>query len=61
MRTVDEIVLPQTKPETEWIGDRPVQKVMPTRKHSLLQAAFLDAIKDHTVLAMGRLTGTYQR
>jgi Uma2 family endonuclease len=45
MRTVDEIVLPETTPETEWIGDRPVQKIMPTRKHSLLQAAFLDAIK----------------
>jgi Uma2 family endonuclease len=45
MRIVDEIVLPETKPETEWIGDRPVQKIMPTRKHSLLQGAFLDAIK----------------
>jgi Uma2 family endonuclease len=45
MRTVREIVLPETKPETEWIGDRPVQKVSPTRKHSLLQGAFLEAIK----------------
>jgi Uma2 family endonuclease len=45
MRTVREIVLPETKPETEWIGDRPVQKVSPTRKHSLLQLAFAEALK----------------
>jgi Uma2 family endonuclease len=46
MRTVREIVLPETKPETEWIGDRPVQKVSPTRKHALLQLAFANALKD---------------
>jgi Uma2 family endonuclease len=45
MRTVREIVLPETKPETEWIGDRPVQKVSPTRKHGLLQLAFAEALK----------------
>jgi len=45
MRTVREIVLPETKPETEWIADRPVQKVSPTRKHALLQLAFAEALK----------------
>jgi len=45
MRTVREIVLPETSPETEWIGDRPVQKVSPTRKHGLLQLAFGEALK----------------
>jgi Uma2 family endonuclease len=41
---VREIVLPETKPETEWILGRPVQKVSPTRTHSRLQSAFLLAI-----------------
>jgi Uma2 family endonuclease len=34
-----EIVLPETKPETEWILDRPVQKSNPTRRHAILQGA----------------------
>ena len=33
----NEIVLPETKPETEWLRGRPVQKVSPKRKHSELQ------------------------
>jgi Uma2 family endonuclease len=32
-----EIVLPETKPETEWIDGRAVQKVMPNYDHALLQ------------------------
>jgi Uma2 family endonuclease len=46
MRIAREIVLPETEPETEWIGGRPVQKVSPTRSHSKLQAAFLRALED---------------
>jgi hypothetical protein len=42
MSTVNEIVLPTTKPETEWIGGRAVRKSMPTTWHSILQKAFLD-------------------
>jgi Uma2 family endonuclease len=39
MQTVpDEIVLPITEPETEWIRDRAVQKVMPNRRHGTVQA-----------------------
>jgi Uma2 family endonuclease len=34
-----EIVLPETKPETEWVRGRPLQKVSPQRTHSLLQGA----------------------
>jgi Uma2 family endonuclease len=45
MRTLGEIVLPETTPETEWIGDRPVQKMSPTRKHSKLQLAFANALE----------------
>jgi Uma2 family endonuclease len=36
---IREIVLPETKPETEWLLDRSVQKVSPTRRHALLQLA----------------------
>ncbi len=34
-----EIILPETKPETEWVRGRALQKVSPQRTHSLLQAA----------------------
>ncbi len=34
-----EIILPETKPETEWVRGRPLQKVSPQRSHSLLQGA----------------------
>jgi Uma2 family endonuclease len=34
-----EIVLPETKPETEWVRGRPLQKASPQRTHSLLQVA----------------------
>jgi Uma2 family endonuclease len=32
-----EIVLPETKPETEWVRGRALQKVSPQRDHSRLQ------------------------
>lgn len=34
---IHEIALPETKPETEWVAGRPLQKVNPQRTHSLLQ------------------------
>ena len=34
-----EIVLLETKPETEWVRGRPLQKVSPQRDHSRLQGA----------------------
>jgi Uma2 family endonuclease len=34
---VEEIVLPITKPETEWVRGRALQKMSPTRDHSRLQ------------------------
>lgn len=37
--SIHEIVLPETKPETEWVRGRPLQKVSPQRNHSLLQGA----------------------
>ncbi len=40
----EEIVLPDTEPETEWILGRPVQKMSPFRDHGRLQAALSYAL-----------------
>jgi len=40
----DEIVLPETKPETEWVRGRPLQKVSPTYRHSRLQSQMVIAL-----------------
>lgn len=40
----NEIVLPITKPETEWIRGRAVRKVSPKRDHSRVQGQFLVAL-----------------
>jgi Uma2 family endonuclease len=37
--SIHEIVLPETKPETEWVRGRALQKVSPQRTHSRLQGA----------------------
>jgi Uma2 family endonuclease len=42
--SIHEIVLPETKPETEWILGRAVRKVSPQRKHARLQTAFVLAL-----------------
>jgi Uma2 family endonuclease len=39
-----EIVLPFTKPETEWVRGRALQKVSPTRSHALVQFAIATAL-----------------
>lgn len=39
-----EIVLPETKPASEWIRGRAVQKVSPQRRHALAQNAFSSAL-----------------
>jgi Uma2 family endonuclease len=39
--SLHEIVLPSTKPETEWIRGRALQKVSPQRDHSRLQRALI--------------------
>lgn len=41
-----EIVLPETKPETEWVNGRALQKVSPTYRHARLQAQMLMALDD---------------
>ena len=39
-----EIHVPETEPETEWVRDRALQKMSPTRKHSLVQIAVGSAL-----------------
>jgi Uma2 family endonuclease len=41
---LDEIVLPDTEPETEWVRGRALQKVSPNRDHSRLQTKIAAAL-----------------
>jgi Uma2 family endonuclease len=43
---LDEIVLPETKPETEWVRGRALQKVSPRRDHARLQLVLGTALND---------------
>jgi Uma2 family endonuclease len=45
MQLLEEIVLHETKPESEWIAGREVPKAMPTREHGILQLAFGEALR----------------
>jgi len=40
-----EIVLPETKPETEWVNGRALQKVSPTYRHAALQLVMATALR----------------
>lgn len=42
--SLHEIVLPETKPETEWVRSRPLAKVSPTYSHGLLQRLIAEAL-----------------
>ncbi len=42
--SLHEIVLPETKPETEWVRGRALQKVSPTYSHARLQFAITSAL-----------------
>ena len=44
MAKAREIVLSETKPATEWILGRAVQKVSPRRRHAVIQATFAGAL-----------------
>ncbi len=50
---VMEITLPETKPATEWVNGRALQKVSPQRKHALAQSVFVSAL-----LAWAKRTGS---
>jgi Uma2 family endonuclease len=42
---LNEIILPETKPETEWVRGRALQKMSPMRDHSLIQGEFIARLK----------------
>jgi Uma2 family endonuclease len=42
--SLHEIVLPETKPETEWVRGRAKQKVSPTYAHARVQSCFVAAL-----------------
>jgi Uma2 family endonuclease len=42
--SLHEIVLPETRPETEWVRGRALQKVSPTYRHGRLQYLFAEAL-----------------
>jgi len=44
--SLHEIVLPETKPEMEWVRGRALQKVSPTYPHGCLQRLFAAALGD---------------
>jgi len=44
--SLHEIVLPETKPETEWVRGRALQKVSPTYDHGKLQSLLVAALTD---------------
>jgi Uma2 family endonuclease len=41
-----EIVMPETKPETEWVRGRALQKVSPTYDHAALQTLLAMALRE---------------
>ena len=43
--SLHEIVLPETKPETEWVRGRALQKVSPTYDHAALQTLLATALR----------------
>jgi Uma2 family endonuclease len=44
--SLHEIVLPETKPETEWVRGRPLQKTGGTYRHGLLQVLLATALME---------------
>jgi Uma2 family endonuclease len=42
--SLDEIVLPETKPESEWVRGRALQKMSPQRDHGRVQMRFASAL-----------------
>jgi Uma2 family endonuclease len=43
--SIHEIILPETKPETEWVRGRALQKVSPTYDHGTLQGLLFMALR----------------
>lgn len=54
-----EIVLPETKPETEWLAGRPVQKMSPFYAHGAVQRRIMDVLGPWTD-GRGRLASEWR-
>jgi Uma2 family endonuclease len=59
--SLHEIVLPETKPETEWVRGRPLAKVSPTYSHAVLQRLIAAALGDWADLGGHGRVGTEWR
>lgn len=46
MQAISEIILPETKPETEWVRGRALRKVSPTYRHGRLQSLLSRMLTD---------------
>ncbi|MBV8298870.1 MAG: Uma2 family endonuclease [Candidatus Eremiobacteraeota bacterium] len=53
--SLHEIVLPETKPETEWVRGRALRKVSPTYKHAALQLELGSAMRRWASEGHGRV------
>ncbi|MBV8368352.1 MAG: Uma2 family endonuclease [Candidatus Eremiobacteraeota bacterium] len=53
--SIHEIVLPETKPETEWVRGRALPKVSPTYKHAALQLELGSAMRRWASEGHGRV------
>jgi Uma2 family endonuclease len=58
MSSTREITLPETKPATEWILGRAVQKVSPQRRHALIQATLASALLSWAMKNGAGMVGT---
>lgn len=59
--SLHEIVLPETKPETEWVGGRARQKLSPTYSHARLQLLVAMALEEWAAAGEHGRVGTEWR
>jgi Uma2 family endonuclease len=58
--SIHEIVLPETKPETEWVRGRALQKVSPTYDHGTLQLELGSMMRAWAAAGHGRVASEWR-
>jgi Uma2 family endonuclease len=58
--SIHEIVLPETKPETEWVRGRALQKVSPTYPHGALQLELGSLLRAWAANGHGRVSSEWR-
>jgi len=58
--SIHEIVLPETKPETEWVRGRALQKVSPTYPHGVLQLELGSLLRTWAANGHGRVSSEWR-